>query len=889
MATSQLEFAQQMVAQLRLLKPGISAEVGTPERLILDVAAQGWADSQIDLIGLQNAFNLETKFGSNLDSFLSIFSFKRIAASSASGFVVFSRNVTSASDITIPKGTLVESSVISPNGQKAQFQTISSAILKAGSLQTSPVPIEATTPGSLGNVEANKITIMGIGGQPVLGITAVTNPTATTNGADQEDDNSFKVRFKNTVFRNLAGTQDQFIALAISTAFSTKANVIGPTSKYQEYIQVPLKKDTEEEEYGNIKIKGVGNKYTGIGTISSGSKNLKLEPEIPKGTPNSFLEKEGVVKVGDTVTLYHEGQNPTVALTSKVTSITSNSEIVIETAAGSTLTKVVCLIGTNVEPVISEWTSALSTIPYARNVWSANPIFISNGQTGAGNYFFRELTDFAFNYPGLLQGDTFRAWVDGVGLDPRFDVLGSTQPNVTFLNVYTGTNTEIKSLTPEDIVLLEYEYTSTSSRNDPTKNVTNAVDVYVDGQNEQASTTIFSAPLSPSAYAFVDEPTSAYHYENYRRDGEPAKRPMKGNILTTLFQEPVLSLPAQITIGSNNYYLGTHYWLVHDVSTYGGTVRARDGIEWAQYIKGDTTGLGPQTEPLESPPAYAGTAFPALPLNSAVDVENYTFDQNIRDLQAALLGSRQITTDVLAHKGFKRYFKFDITVMYSPSGTVAEINNNIQKSVATYLANQYFGSVIRLSDILQQVHNVPGVENVRWSNDIPKSENLIRVYETDIKGRPLLNVEVSRFRPGTAGSTEEIQKLYVVGQPTGGSFTLTYKGHTAITIEISKLTAAEIETKINASLGASTVTVTEENRSTTGVTYPIKSFQITFKATGPQVLPSTTVSLTGGSYVFDNDFFLRDDELPTLPTGTQTGDTVAGFILRPRAQNTWIS
>ena len=53
MASSQREIALQMLAQLRLLDPSASAEVGTPERKILDTVATAIAENQVDLTLLQ--------------------------------------------------------------------------------------------------------------------------------------------------------------------------------------------------------------------------------------------------------------------------------------------------------------------------------------------------------------------------------------------------------------------------------------------------------------------------------------------------------------------------------------------------------------------------------------------------------------------------------------------------------------------------------------------------------------------------------------------------------------------------------------------------------------------------------------------------------------------
>jgi hypothetical protein len=53
MALTQSQIALQMLAQFRRLDPSVSAEVGTPERKILDTVAQSLSDSQLDLSALQ--------------------------------------------------------------------------------------------------------------------------------------------------------------------------------------------------------------------------------------------------------------------------------------------------------------------------------------------------------------------------------------------------------------------------------------------------------------------------------------------------------------------------------------------------------------------------------------------------------------------------------------------------------------------------------------------------------------------------------------------------------------------------------------------------------------------------------------------------------------------
>lgn len=551
------------------------------------------------------------------------------------------------------------------------------------------------------------------------------------------------------------------------------------------------------------------------------------------------------------------------------------------------------------ETLVNKWTTALSTNPFAKEIWQGLPVFISDITSGISKFFFREGVDFNFNYPPLLQGDTLRAMIDGVNPDPRTNITSKNQPNVTFTNVYLGSEEAIKALAPNDVVLFEYAYTSSASRNSILHNVTNAVDVYIDGTNEQATSTIFTAPLAGNSQAFVDDPTSRYYYENYRRDGNPTKRPLEGNILTTLFSQPVLGVPAQINIGTDKYYRGVHYWLAHDVSGYSGTIRARDGIEWSATIPADKGGPeeGVPT-PVKPEPEYTGKKFSELESPITIEIEPYFYDQNIEDLQAALEASRQITTDVLAHKARVRFFKLDITVVYSPQATPSTVNNEIREAIATFFADQFFGSVIRLSDLLAQIHNVAGVQNVRWSNDVPNDPNLIRVWQTDIEGKPLEGIALDRIQWGIHGE-KEIQSLYVIGHPERGAYQLVYGvGPAEKTEEIQPLeegtTALVLEEQINKVLGVGTVKVSEDQRSPTNVTESIRSFRIEYQKAGKQTLPTvfypldpTDKPFAGGEYTFDSDFFLRDSELPALPTGMQEGDTVPGLIIKSRAQNVW--
>ena len=88
-------------------------------------------------------------------------------------------------------------------------------------------------------------------------------------------------------------------------------------------------------------------------------------------------------------------------------------------------------------------------------------------------------------------------------------------------------------------------------------------------------------------------------------------------------------------------------------------------------------------------------------------------------------------------------------MVYSPQATPATVNNQIRKPSQPFFANQYFGNVIRSErPALAWIHNVAGVENVRWSNDVPNDPSLVRVQQTNIDGMPLEGIFLDRIPLG---------------------------------------------------------------------------------------------------------------------------------------------
>lgn len=752
------DFIKQMVQQLRTLDPNISAAEGTPEYKILSTVATALSSSQIDANVLNGSLDPFAKYGSNLDTFMQIFGFGRQSGLSATATVVFSRDSATNTDIFIPSGTQIASS---DEGVRMVYETTSAATIMANST-TVEAPIRASIVGELGNKPAGVIT--DFVGSPVIGVSGVTNRTPAVGGLDAEGDDEYKARFKTTVFRNLSGTEDQYLATAVSGR-STKATVVGPISKHMENVQVPSVDDASRDD-------------------------------------------EAVTGNGNT----------------------------------------------------GEYTSALSSVLYSKYTY-ADSFYVAN-QTGS--FFYSPNSDYVVNanvVAGLKnRGDTYRMAKKGTGPD----ILSADpatyfyQPNVTFINVTDDQDSA--TLSPNDIVNVEHSYISTASRNDWDRAILNCVDIFVNNENKTETNAIVAKPYDQ---IFNTISGNRFYVGNFVRSGE-TYHPRAGNFYSPLLRQPVIALPEKILIGLTTYYLGIHYWLVESLDL-AGTVRSRDGIEWASDVNGELS-IDRNTN------FYTG---PTLTQNEEahISVNGYFFDENIATLQTSIDALRPVTTDVLVHKAKTRYFKFDVTIMYNSGANVDATNSAINRELSKTMANAYFGTTIQLSDVLQTIHLVNGVDNVRWTNeDRSTTEQLgYRVVECNADGSTILGVQVG----------VQNNKVYVsiTGSPTSGEFRIIFDGGSTSSLPYN-IARDALQSEVRYVYFGATVS---------GSGIPTDPFIITVphdnvKARGEE---NPYKPLDGGPYVLDSDFGLRDDELPSLPLLTVDGDTVPGLIITKRVQSNW--
>lgn len=238
---TQAEIVARIVAALALTEPDLDLSVGSLPRKMIDAVALPISETTTEAHLVNYQYDIDSKTGPALDDFVRLFGLERIGAQRATGIISFSRSATVAAKgaARIPIGT----QVAARGSIKVSVQTIVSAVLDKD--QTSiDVPVRALISGTVGNVGANTLTNLVT---PLANVTVAKNYQALVGGTNAETDSQLRARFKSTVFRNIAGTEHMYSAMALqfsadpSDASSrpvSRANVLGPSKRWVEQLSI---------------------------------------------------------------------------------------------------------------------------------------------------------------------------------------------------------------------------------------------------------------------------------------------------------------------------------------------------------------------------------------------------------------------------------------------------------------------------------------------------------------------------------------------------------------------------------------------------------------------------------------------------------------------------
>lgn len=557
------DFVEQMRQALALTEPDLDTSIGSTVRKIIDAVAEVADEISIDHYLSSFVYDIDAKQGTDLDDFVRTFGYTRTAPRRATGNILFERNTPATENIIIPAGTQIATS----GTPSVIFVTVVPAVLLAASSSIS-VPIQAVTAGSQGNVSSSAIERFVT---PIAGVSSFSNPVATSGGTDAETDDDLRNRFKQTVFRNLAGTESMFLGLALENLYVTQANVIGAVKHHIEQI------------------------------------------ELVEGSAQSV--------VGDCSSSYEDSST-----------------------------------------------------------------------------FGPDIADGQILIPGVHYS---------------FDVT-ICPPAVHTLD---------EDNVPDGIYDLEYDYISTASRNDPVNNITNRIEVYVNGVNEVSAseTRTFS-----SAAVFNNDVGSLYERTQFERlDGS---HPVAGNYFLPMAHAPVLSLPDEIVIGLNTYVEDTDYFLVNNVSAFGGSPQSLSGIEWKSVAN--------------------GAALP-IPADGTIITLDYTFNAVPRDVAVTLRDWRLVNTDVWVHQAHRVLLDLYMAIILLPGFTLSSVQPTVEHDLRALIDRVGFNNVLQVSDILAVVHAVTGVDAVRFLNegDAPDHFGIERMAED---GTTLLTRYVTTVTPRRA-------------------------------------------------------------------------------------------------------------------------------------------
>lgn len=236
---SAADIAAEMVAAMAVADPELDTSIGSVTRKIFDVVAEQVAPAYAVSFLQEWVYSIETKQGDDLDDYVAQFGLYRIAARRASGLIEFSRTTAAQANIPIPANTFV----ITGSSPRIAFLTLATAYILKGS-KSVVVPIQAVNAGASGNLPVGSL--VGLASS-VSGIRSeVRQADATSGGVDAESDAALRERFRRTVFRNLAGTEDMFLGIALEDATpdddtdqqAVHAAIIGPTRRWREQVQI---------------------------------------------------------------------------------------------------------------------------------------------------------------------------------------------------------------------------------------------------------------------------------------------------------------------------------------------------------------------------------------------------------------------------------------------------------------------------------------------------------------------------------------------------------------------------------------------------------------------------------------------------------------------------
>jgi uncharacterized phage protein gp47/JayE len=283
-----------------------------------------------------------------------------------------------------------------------------------------------------------------------------------------------------------------------------------------------------------------------------------------------------------------------------------------------------------------------------------------------------------------------------------------TPSNPTDRSNASATITAVAGM-PDGLYDLSFEYVPQASRNDPANtrfgngSVNNRVDIYVNGSIPQVAT---QSIVFSNAIRFNNTtPGSQYYNAYWEQYNVATPTPPNNNVFIPLSFGPITGVPASISV-SGTTYTTANYTMVRRNDAFGLTPNSQYGLSWN--------------------PA-------SMPANGATFSITYTYNRVARDAQDVVNQWRLLGTDAKVHTGKIVGIKFHLAIVYDRRYDATAVKTNIDTALSVFLSTLGFSAQLQVSDVLQVVHNVPGVDNVRFLTSTDDSVNyaIQRMHEYD--------------------------------------------------------------------------------------------------------------------------------------------------------------
>ena len=509
-------FVARMREQLRLSDPDLDTSIGTIPRKMIDAVAEMLAEISLDEYLIEYQYDIDSRTGDSLDELVALFGFSRLPAHRATGEVTLERSTSFDRSIVIPVGTQFATDSVPP----IVVTTVIPAVMLEGD-NIITVPCQAVEAGTAGNITANAIKRTG---SPISGIASYTNLVAFTGGTDSESDDALRSRFKRTIFRNLAGTEDQILGVALENEYVEAANVVGPVERHREQIELVDDPITHQN-----------------GTAESATSTTLTDTDAVPGpwTVNEFV----------------------------------GFYIVTVSGTGSGQTRTIIANDADTITVDEAWTvtpdNTTGYVVREHNIYGESTIVNAK--------YVYDPDD----YPGIVYFGTDIDSDDIFNPLTTYAVTQTVNPDDTITPVITSTSPDVVG---EGIYELDFAYVPRASRNDPDLGITNRVDVWVDGEHVVEATEI---ARYEEASVFTNTPGDELYLENFRRNvtDEP---PEEDNIFIPLNFSPIVdaSVNDAIVYNGETYVEGVDYFAVNDITAFGMAPQSLSGIEWVVTANG---------------------------------------------------------------------------------------------------------------------------------------------------------------------------------------------------------------------------------------------------------------------------------------------------------------